>query len=290
MSADAAAGHFAALVRLGVRPEGVHIGGGEPFLRFDHLLDVLRAAREAGLDGVGYVETSGFWATDPELARHRLAQLAAAGMRQLSVSADPYHQEFVPPERVRLLVAASREVLGPGGLRVRRWKWAQSPRDVAAMPEPDRLALFAALLTRYPERMTGRAADELAPLVPHVPPDALPRDGCRNALLEAGHVHVDPGGWAYPGTCAGIVMGRASAAAPLDAVLAAWSADPPPLVRTLIDKGPTGLLAEAEALGFVPSSDGYAGKCHLCWSIRRQMAAAGASAEVLQPANLYLTS
>ena len=74
MTPDAARGHFAALRRLSVPADGVHIGGGEPFGRgtqsdFDRLLAIVRAAREAGLDGVGYVETGGAWAVSETRAR-----------------------------------------------------------------------------------------------------------------------------------------------------------------------------------------------------------------------------
>ena len=346
MTVEAAAGHLAALARLGVEADEVHIGGGEPFGDFDRLLAIVRAARDAGLAGVGYVETNGYWATSEKVVRERLTALAAAGMRQISLSADPYHQEFVPPECVQLLYATAREVLGPGGVRVRRWKWLREARNVAAMTDAERTALLTEFLRRYPERMSGRAADELAPLAPRVAPDALPADGCRAAILESGHVHVDPDGWVYPGTCAGLVLGRATADHPLDAVLrggcgeeprdgiemTGWHAHaavgvgmsplreehaqansglgmPPsagetpfsvtcnktglalsPLLAALVAGGPRRLLEAVAGGGFQPDAAGYAGKCHLCWAIRRHLVRTGAEKNTFLPATLYLTS
>ena len=287
MTVDAAAAHLAALARMGVPPAGIHVGGGEPFGDFERLLAVVRSARQAGLAGVGYVETSGFWAESADLVRRRLAALAEAGMMQISISADPYHQEFVPPERVQLLYDVAREVLGPSGVRVRRWKWLRQAKDVSAMPEDERLALFADFLRRYSERLSGRAAERLAPLLPRVPGERLPGDGCRAPLLESRHVHIDPRGWVNPGTCAGIVLGRATADAPLDALLARWRPEQSPLIAVLAEGGPKRLLAEALRRGFVVDPEGYAGKCHLCWALRSHLVRGGTGGDEFGPRPLY---
>ena len=297
MSLEAATAHLAALARMGVAASGIHIGGGEPFADlptgqagFDRLRAIVRAARTVGLAGIGYVETNGFWADSADLVRKRLAALADDGMQQLSISADPYHQEFVRPERIRLLYETAREVLGPQGLRVRRWKWLQAPQDISALSEPARLDLFRSFLRRYPERMTGRAAEHLSPLADRLPLDAIPRDGCRRALLESAHVHIDPEGWVYPGTCAGIVFGRAGPALPLDRLLEDWRPEASPLLARLVEGGPGRLLEDAARHGFRPDPQGYAGKCHLCWSLRIALVRAGAESESLEPATLYLTA
>ena len=59
-----------------------------------------------------------------------------------------------------------------------------------------------------------------------------------------------------------------------------------PIVGTLATGGPAALAGRAGELGFVPA-DGYAGKCHLCWSVRRFLAAAGYNGEELGPAWAY---
>ena len=287
MRVEAATGHLAALARMGVPAAGIHIGGGEPFGDVERLLAIVRGARDMGLAGVGYVETNGFWATSEAQVRHHLGELRDAGMMQISIGADPYHQEFVPAERVRLLYEVARDVLGPEGVRARRWKWLQRPQDVPALPEGGRRTLFARFLRRYPERMTGRAADGLAPLAERTPIDALPDDGCRAAVLESGHVHVDPDGWVYPGTCAGIVFGRATADVPLDDLLGAWRLAVSPLIAHLVAGGPKRLLALAAEHGFRLDAEGYAGTCHLCWSVRRHLVATGGGGDDLQPEWLY---
>ncbi|MFO8012385.1 MAG: radical SAM protein [Phycisphaerae bacterium] len=287
MPVAAAAGHLAALARLGVPADGIHIGGGEPFGDFDRLLAILRSAADAGLDGIGYVETCGFWATSETLVRDRLVALVEAGMRRLSISADPYHQEFVPPDRVRRLHEVACSVLGPEGVRARRWKWLEAPRDVSTLSNGDRRRLFTDSLHRYPERMTGRAAEELAPLLNRTPAEGLPEKACRSSLLESRHVHVLPGGEVYPGTCAGLVPGRATARRPLDEVVRSWRPADSPHVAALVSGGPQALLPEARRCGFVPHPEGYADACHLCWALRSHLVRAGRAGDDLGPAALY---
>jgi len=287
MSVEDAARHLAALVRLGVAGEGIHIGGGEPFGDFDRLLAVVRAAREVGLGGIAYVETSGFWAASDDLVQRRLAALAEAGMKQLSISADPYHQEFVPPDRVRRLLGTARAVLGPQGVRARRWKWLENPRDVAAMPETERLDLFREFLKKYPERMTGRAAERLAALADRRPVEDLPDAPCR-AIFQSRHVHVDPEGWIWPGTCAGIA--RATPERPLDECLRDWRPEMNSALAILAEGGPKRLLDLAARSGFQADPQGYAGPCHLCWMVRKHLVGRGAGGETLRPACVYLTS
>jgi len=287
MAAEEAAAHLAALARLGVPAEGIHIGGGEPFGDFDRLLAIVRSAAGAGLDGIGYVETSGFWATSDAIVRGRLGALAEAGMRQVSISADPYHQEFVPPDRVGRLQEVARAVLGPGGVRARRWKWLRTPRDTSTLCHDERRRVFADFLGRYPERMTGRAAIHLAPLRDRVPAGNLPEKTCRVPLLESRHVHVLPGGEVYPGTCAGLVLGRAGPGSPLDDLVRSWRPGDSPRVARLVSGGPRALLTEARRHGFSPDPAGYADPCHLCWTVRTSLVHAGAAGRDLGPAGMY---
>lgn len=60
-----------------------------------------------------------------------------------------------------------------------------------------------------------------------------------------------------------------------------------PRIERLVAGGPRGLVEEAAALGWTPDDAGYAGKCHLCWSVRRHLVRAGAGGEEFGPASLY---
>lgn len=284
MTLEEARGHFAALARLGVDASGVHIGGGEPFGRFDLLIEVVRAARDVGLDGVGFVETNAAWATDDGVAADRLHLLREAGMRQISISADPFHQAFVDPECPVRLWRIARDVLGSADVRARRWRFLKAPIDLHDADSRRRHDVYRTALARYPERLNGRAADRLADLAPRRPIETFRGVTCTGSLAGSGHVHVLPGGAVFPGTCAGLMLGRATTDMPLDAVLAASRG---PVWRTLVRGGPVALADRAADAGFHPDPAGYADKCHLCYAARRALVAAGLDPDELGPPELY---
>ena len=254
----------------------VHLTGGEPFGDWQRLIGVCRQAAELGLGPLQKVETNGFWADDERVIRARLRNLDQAGMETLGISADPYHQQFVPIERCRLLARVAEEVLGTGRVQVRWRDWLDEGRDTSDLSPSARRELFAEYALRGRERLCGRAAQCVASDLPHKPPEDFADTPCRNFLLRGRHVHVAPGGMVMPGTCAGILLGRIG---PDGSVSRLWQSltddlQSRPILAALAQSGPVGLLERAKALGFAPRP-GYAGKCHLCWDIRRFLAGRG---------------
>ena len=276
------------LIRASPHGCRVHLSGGEPFGDWERLIELCRRAASQGLSPLEKIETNAFWATDSSVARERLRALDSAGMGKLVISADPYHQQFVPIERCRLLARRAEDVLGAERVQVRWRDWLADGFDTSDISPGERTALFARCAAGGRDRMNGRAAEQLAPLVPRRPVETLAHLSCRDALLRSRHVHVDPLGLVMPGTCAGIVLGRCGQGSVGDIWrrLDADHADRP-IVGTLARAGPVGLLAEAEQLGFRQRPDGYAGKCHLCWELRRFFASRSRHADELGPAHLY---
>src|SRR3989339_628423 len=68
----------------------VHITGGEPFLYYERLLEILKEAKQAGFGKADMVETNGFWADD-KLAEEKLRELEPY-VNTLKISCDPFHQ------------------------------------------------------------------------------------------------------------------------------------------------------------------------------------------------------
>ena len=278
----------------------IHIGGGEPFLCWETLLELARRARAAGLGPLEAVETNAFWATRESIVRRRLRALDEAGMRRLTISADPYHQQFVPIQRVRLAARVAEEVLGTDRVRIRWRDWAASGFDTGALAPDRREEVFARYARNGRDRITGRAADALAGFLPRKPARAFADSPCWDRLLRSRHVHVDPAGRVCPGTCAGIVLGRIG---PDGSVGEIWRrlserfADTdenlPPgasgggVLAVLARRGPAGLARLAAAQGYEPDRSGYAGKCHLCWDVRRWLLRRGLFREELGPAEMY---
>ena len=268
----------------------IHISGGEPFGNWPGLIDLCRRARAEGLGPLEKIETNAFWATGEQTVRRRVAALAEAGMGKLSISADPYHQQFVPIKRCRLAARVAGEVLGVERVRVRWRDWLADGYDTDAMSDHRREALFARWASSGRDRLCGRAAEMLTSGAQLKTPEALADNSCRAALLRSRHVHVDPSGRVMPGTCAGIVLGQAHPASIADlwrALESDW--DERPVVSALALGGPAALLERARADGFVPR-DGYAGKCHLCWDIRRHLAGRGLFERALGPKWMYVAN
>lgn len=89
------------------RCKSVSITGGEPFVYFDRLLELVEGCRSHGLQAT--VFTSAYWATTGAIAARKLGQLAAAGLTGITVSADEYHQDSIPLANVARVLRASQE-------------------------------------------------------------------------------------------------------------------------------------------------------------------------------------
>jgi hypothetical protein len=266
----------------------VHLAGGEPFGDWPLLLAIVRAARDAALTRLEKIETNAFWATDDDLTRARLEQLDAMGMEKLLISADVYHQEFVPLERVQRCVVQGRKVLGPGRVRVRWWDFLQDPVDLRRRDPVAKRRAYAAALERHKDRLTGRAAERLADFFPRFPAEHFRGDQCVNEVLHSRHVHVDPYGNVFPGVCSGIILGSA-AARPIDQLwrdLAAnWRAHA--VVSAVVAGGSYELMQRVRPLGYAPLAAGYANKCHLCTHVRQFLVERGLWTDTVGPRECY---
>jgi len=287
MSVEQALGYWRQLVEASPHGCRIHLSGGEPFGDWPRLIELCRRARKEGLPGPAKIETNAFWADDESIARRRLGALVEAGMQKICISADPYHQQFVPIDRCRLLARVAEEMLGPGGVQVRWRDWLKDGFDTDCLDERQRTALFARYGAKRRDRLSGRAAQLLGGHLRRKPPKEFADTCCRSALLLSKHVHIDGGGRVMPGTCSGIVLGNAGSTT----VAQLWQqleADYSgrPIVGALVSQGPVGLLKQAQETGCLPT-DGYAGKCQLCWDVRKHLALKGLHEGELAPAWMY---
>ena len=266
----------------------IHLTGGEPFGRWELLREVVRRAAEESLPPADLVETNAFWAVDDRIIQERLAELDAAGVGMLAISTDPYHQQFVPIERVRRLADGAKAAWGADRVRVRWEDWLETGSDTAALTDSQRAELFLQYARDGRDRMNGRAAMTLADQMAREPAEAFRDWPCRGVLLRGKHVHISAGGWITPGTCAGIVVGRADEQTSVADCWRRLEADHAerPIVGVLAAAGPVGLLEMAAEAGY-RRAEGYAGKCHLCWSIRRHLRRQGSFGDELWPAAVY---
>jgi MoaA/NifB/PqqE/SkfB family radical SAM enzyme len=263
----------------------VHITGGEPFLYWDHLQEVLREAESEKLGKVDLIETNGFWAAGEKVAVERLKRLDELGMDRLKISTDPFHQEYVDAEPVRRLAQIATDILGPDRVLVRWRRYLDNPTEMKHLSPAERGQIYLGAMKDYPCRFTGRAAGKLAQLVAAEPVEQLSALNCKSNFLGAKGVHIDPFGNIFSGTCSGIIFGNVSRT-PLEGIWKQFDPCNSGLVSTLFHGGPFGLLAEAEKQGY-KRAEFYAGKCHLCTRIRQFFFDNGLEKLEIGPAECY---
>ena len=77
----------------------VSFSGGEPFLEYDSLRELISLASENGLNTE--IVSNGFWGVTIEKAQGALKPLIEAGLDVLNLSVDDFHCEYVPFELLR---------------------------------------------------------------------------------------------------------------------------------------------------------------------------------------------
>jgi MoaA/NifB/PqqE/SkfB family radical SAM enzyme len=245
----------------------IHITGGEAFLYWDHLQEILEAAQKQTLGKVDLIETNGFWAVTDNIVRQRLKRLNELGMHRLKISTDPFHHEYVDIEPIRRLAEIANEMLSHERVLVRWRKYLENPARMKDLPPSERQQLYIQAMKDYPCRFTGRAAAKLAELIASKPIESLASMNCEADFLGAKGVHIDPFGNVFSGTCSGIIFGNVNQT-PLEEIWKQFTSEQNEIINTLFNCGPFGLLENAENLGY-QKLQAYAGKCHLCTSIRQ---------------------
>lgn len=263
----------------------IHITGGEAFLYWDHLQEILEAAQKQKLDKVDLIETNGFWATSDNIVRQRLQRLDELGMNRFKISTDPFHQEYVEIKPVRRLAKIAIEMLGQQRVLVRWEKYLEQPMSIKDTPPTEREHQYIQAIKDYPCRFTGRAAGQLAQLFASTPAESFASKKCDSDFLGAKGVHIDPFGNVFSGTCSGIIFGNITENK-LEDIWKNFHPEQNDIIHTLFTSGPAGLLESAENAGYKKRKS-YADKCHLCTDIRQFFQQNGIEKTTIGPADCY---
>jgi hypothetical protein len=261
------------------QPAQVHITGGEPFLRFDLLVEAVRMAAELGIPR--YVETNAGWCVSESSATQRLTILREAGLQALLISCSPFHAESIPPARTRLANQTAVEVFGADRVILYQPEWLRRIEQFGT-ERPSSLQGYVEALGQadagnllwdgYGLIAGGRCGYELGYLANLRPVDAFRGEDCRAEILYAQHSHMDLHGNFIPGFCGGLAIGDWHDLSGLRTRI--LHGQFPPLTGILVAGGPFSLYEMVrDQGGYIPLADGYAGKCHLCVDIRRWLAA-----------------
>ena len=276
-----------------VRPERVTFSGGEPFLYFGLLIDCIKEATGLGIPSD--LVTNGFWGRPDALARQYARELKRAGLKGICITADAFHQEFVPPDAVRggarALKAVGVESIQIIGATLVD-KNSANPFDQQTKRVIDELSSELGVGGAIGDGLmwVGRAVDELAHHARLLPLSELDSgrkchferdDGSIPPLCEREGLEIDPDG--RVALCAGVTVGDARTT-PISDVVGCREYEQHPLLSALLARGARGVLELAVAKGYEPL-DRYASKCHLCFGARRFLRPF--YPDVLAPAQVY---
>jgi len=251
----------------------IHIGGGEPFLNIDGLLEVIKVVHKAGIT-IEYVETNGFWAADESQALQYLNAIKSAGADALLISLDPFHAEYVPVGLPLRLAEMCKEV----GLKKTLWPEkfqtilsnirhdkAHSKLELQKLLSPNYILESA---RTYGLTFCGRAIkieEEYAPYKPVS--EIIKKSHPCGSLLGTNFFHVDLyEKYMLPG-CAGITI-------PLYEAVTGIPKGRYHIFEALLSNGVAELSEYAKKLGF-ELNDGYTSSCTLCFHIRHWLSETG---------------
>ncbi|MBX6359739.1 radical SAM protein [Pseudacidobacterium ailaaui] len=238
--------------------------GGEPFLYFNEVLDLVRQAKALGLK-ITMVSGAGWVRVDKaEIARERVSLLKEAGLNSLCISWDEYHEAGAPREQPLLLASLANEC----GLQV-------LVRSVipATCNYQEQEKVFAGIPIHYqPVKLIQLGAAKKLPKEQFYQYDGLPRGRCSvvysPAIEPDGNVYAccGPGRFSLPSSP--LILGNTNRE-DLDTIFARATADP--IFEALALVGPYGLheiLKDTPAMKdhFHPRRQ-YSSICDLCIDI-----------------------
>ena len=285
MPIETAISSWKSLIDLTGEKATVHITGGEPFLYFDHMVEIVTKAKDIGLTGFDAVETNGSWATDENIVTDRLNILDKAGMRMLNVSWDPFHAEFIDQANVELLVKTARKMFGDDRVQVKWEKYLQNPVKSCQISAEELSKQYKLVGAGEYCRFTGRAADELAELVADKTVEYIAKNSRRCLFLNPKGVHIDPYGNVFSGLCSGIIIGNVNERS-LEDIWKNFDPEKNEFFDVLFKDSPAGLVNKAAEMGY-HVKDAYAGKCHLCTDLRLFFFDNGQFRHIIGPSDCY---
>jgi len=256
----------------------VSIHGGEPFLYFDQLLDIITAAKALEIGEI-WVMTNCYWAHSHASACSQVQKIKDAGATHIWISADAFHQDFIPLERVKTALKAARTSSFENIIVNSLYLGSEQERNEYNRKTHHILSELGTLddvITRWESfsigvalSVVGRAAQELAPLLPQ---QELPSGPCilppyLGSDIDAPQAfEIDPYGWVL--LCPGLSVGNAQTTS-LSHILNTYDPASIPVLNILRKEGPAGLLKEAQTQGFTPGT--YVNECHLCYEVRKYL-------------------
>lgn len=239
----------------------VRFSGGEPFLRYPEILEIIRFARQKGAEEVGTM-SNGFWGKDFERAKGLARELKEAGLGSVCFSFDDFHQEHIP---VSTVCNAIRGCLDAGlNYQIKCTVTKKTRRIPEVLGDLGDLLLNQSIVIQeipcYPEG----SATTMLPAGDLFYENGIPGQPCPSGLMLA----IVPDGTTFP--CCGaswnhrLVMGNAQKDS-LGGLFEKMRRGS--LMCMLREKGPSFFVPYYEQAGHHLQKEGYVSYCDLCRAV-----------------------
>lgn len=253
--------------------QSITIHGGEPFLYFEDLKQILEKAKELEVPQ-RWVITNGYWAKTEAIATKKLCELKEAGLTHIVFSVDSFHQEYIPLGTVKTGLETATHVrfehvvvdsyfIGDPN--------ADNLYNIATRQAIENLGTIAGVeINRYRTGFEGRAAEQLTKYIE--PKAGIPSGKCQLPSWIGGDLK-NPEGFEidYEGNvtlCPGICIGSTKTQS-LAQILQNYDYSEHPILAPLAQEGPITLFKTARARGFQQRK--FVDECHLCFESRKYL-------------------
>ena len=244
--------------------------GGEPMLYPARAIAIFKKAHQLNIPKIDML-TNGIWGKDKQEAETLAWKLKAAGLNTLGISVDAFHLQYIPLEYPRNAAQASLKA----GIEQVTWNVAVLESINAANQFDKKTSQI--LKTLEPVEIeahihkvmpVGRA---LQKILQYFQPASLdgPCEGEQpigNVLTNPDSICIEPSG--SVNICWNLPVGNARKT-PLSRIITEYDWRKDPIIRTLVEEGPLGLLKHYEKRGYRFQKGQYVNKCHLCIDIRK---------------------
>jgi MoaA/NifB/PqqE/SkfB family radical SAM enzyme len=252
--------------------ESFMVFGGEPMLYPEHAIAIFEKATQLGIPKIEMI-TNGVWGRDKEKARRWAERLKEAGLNDVNVSVDAFHAQHIPVEYPRNAAVSLLNI----GIENVKWniavvesidaenKYDKKTRRILEKLEPAGIA--ASFVKIIP---VGRAVENLheffrrEPLQGPCTSDPI----LGNPLKNPESICIEPSG--EVDVCWHLPIGNAKETS-LSRIISEYDWLKFPIMKTLVEDGPMGLLKLCEARDFEFQESCYINKCHPCVEIRKTL-------------------
>lgn len=232
-----------------------YIEGGEPFLNQDLVARIIEYSTQKGY-WIG-VLSNGYWAKSVEKGMDVLRPMIEAGLQDIGISTDAFHQKKVPFDWAANAAQAAKEL----GISSCLMATSDSQAEHKLLKNQLKRTGFKIDLSISKVRGRGRGAaicqGKARPWANFV--------NCSEKLADPGRVHVGPKGAIH--LCQGLLLGEDARKKSIGEIFAAYYKKKNVIVEQLLNGGPAASAKFAISYGFVPNEN-YVQGCQLCFETR----------------------